>query len=455
MVLGISVLSQADNYSSWAATPPMGWNSWDAYGSSVTEAEVKSNADYMAQHLKLLGWHYITVDIRWADQAPGSHSYNINNSVLTLDHNGRFLPAPDRFPSAADGNGFKPLADYLHGKGLKFGIHIMRGLPKIAHVQTDAFPQGYPIAGSTYTTLDVPVVNNGATWLPDMLGIEKSGAGQAYYDSLFQLYADWGVDFIKVDDLNTTKGAYYQDEIDMIRAAIDKVGRPIVFSVSPGPVPFAHADHISRNANMWRVANDFWDRWSDLKPQFQRLNRWNQYCSAGHWPDADMLPLGHIAIRGEVGRDRMSNFTHDEQHTLLALWCIARSPLILGGDLPTSDDWTMALISNSEVIDVDQRSSNNRQLFRNADQVAWVADAPFDGSKYLAVFNLGATEVAKIDVKLSDLGVKGDATVRDLWTHQDVGTCRDVFSPEIAPHGAGIYLLTPVSKSAADTNSSK
>jgi hypothetical protein len=288
-----------------------------------------------------------------------------------------------------------------------------------------------------------------------MLGIEKSDAGQAYYDSLFQLYADWGIDFVKVDDLNTTSGVYYQDEIEMIRAAIDKTGRPIVFSVSPGPVPLGHADHIRRNANMWRVANDFWDRWNDLKAQFQRLNRWNEFRSVGHWPDADMLPLGHIAIRGEVGRDRISKLTKDEQQTLMALWCIARSPLIFGGDLPTSDDWTISLISNPEVIDVNQRSSNNRQLFRSEDEAAWVADAPFHNGKYLALFNLRGTDAVKIDAKLSELGFEGEVTVRDLWAHQTIGTYRDGFSPKIAPHGAGIYLLTPAPESSADDHSPK
>lgn len=440
-----TIAAAATDFGQWAATPPMGWNSWDVYGSSVTEAEVKANADYMAQNLKALGWEYVTVDIRWTDQNPGAHSYNVANPALTLDDHGRFLPAPNRFPSATDGNGFKPLADYLHAEGLKFGIHIMRGIPKIAHTPTDALPEGYPIAGSSYSTLDVPVVNNSATWLPDMLGIAKSDAGQAYYDSLFQLYADWGVDFVKVDDLDTLAGVYYQDEIDMIRAAIDKTGRPIVLSASPGPVPLKDADHISQNANMWRVANDFWDRWRDLVPQFKRLDRWTPYRSAGHWPDADMLPLGHIAIRGEAGTDRMSKFTHDEQRTLLTLWCIARSPLIFGGDLPTSDDWTKSLITNAEVIAVDQHSSNNRQLFRVDDQVAWVANAPDGKGKYLALFNLNGTAAAQVAAKLADLSFNGDVTVRDLWSHQDLGTSSGTFSPEIASHGAGLYSIVPVS----------
>jgi alpha-galactosidase len=452
-VSGIAVVAAAADFGSWAATPPMGWNSWDVYGSSVTEAEVKANADYMAQNMKSVGWDYVVVDIRWTDQNPGAHSYNTINPVLTLDNNGRFLPAPNRFPSATGDNGFKPLADYLHSEGLKFGIHIMRGIPKIAHARTASLPRGYPIAGSTFSTLDVPIVNNGAVWLSDMYGIAKSDAGQAYYDSLFQMYAGWGVDFVKVDDLDTTAGVYYQDEIDMIRSAIDKTGRPIVFSASPGPVPLSVADHIKASANMWRVANDFWDRWTDIVPQFGRLNQWNQYRSEGHWPDADMLPLGRIAIRGEVGTDRMSNFTHDEQRTLMSLWCIARSPLIFGGDLPSNDDWTKSLITNQEVIDVDQHSSGNQQLFRVGSQVAWVADAPDGKGKYLALFNMAAGDPAQFEAKLSDLGFTGEVTIRDLWFHQDLGKFSGSFSPSIASHGAGLYLIAPVPEPPTTTDS--
>jgi alpha-galactosidase len=444
LVAGIAVVAAASDFGEWAATPPMGWNSWDVYGSSVTEAEVKTNADYMAENLKSLGWNYIVVDIRWTDQNPGQHSYNTKNPALTLDDHGRFIPAPNRFPSSAGGNGFKPLADYLHAAGLKFGIHIMRGIPKIAHEPTDALPKGYPIAGSSFFTLDVPTETNGAKWLADMYGITNSEAGQAYYDSLFQLYADWGVDFVKVDDLDTTSGVYYRDEIDMIRAAIDKTSRPIVLSVSPGPVPLSAAEHIAANANMWRVANDFWDRWLDIVPQFERLNKWTPYRSTGHWPDADMLPLGRIAIRGERGADRQSKFTHDEQRTLITLWCIARSPLIFGGDLPSSDDWTKSLITNSEVIEVDQHSTGNRQLFRDGNQIAWVADASGGKGKYLALFNLSAGEPAPIEAKLADLGFTGDVTIRDLWSHQDLGKFNGSFSPTIASHGASLYLITPV-----------
>jgi DUF1680 family protein len=431
-----------------ALAPPMGWNSWDCYGASVTEDEVKANADYMAKNLSPLGWKFIVVDIRWTEQSPQPHAYN-KNPQLTLDEHGRFIPAPARFPSSAGGQGFKPLSAYVHAAGLKFGIHIMRGIPKAARDETSASSKGYPIADSTFSTLDVPVIENSARWLPDMLGVAKSEAGQAYYNSLFKLYADWGVDFVKVDDLDTTAGVYYVDEIDMIRAAIDKSGRPMVLSVSPGPVPLSVAGHVSSHANMWRVANDLWDRWGDIYPQFERLNQWNRYRAAGHWPDADMLPLGRLAIRSHVGNDRQSKLTHDEQCTVMTLWCIARSPLIFGGDLSSIDEWTRSLITNPEVIAVDQQSLNNHQLFHNGDQVAWIADALDRKSKYLALFNQGNPDSVKITIKLSDLALSGSVKARDLWAPQDLGAFDESFAADVAAHGAGLYRLTQDSPAAA------
>jgi alpha-galactosidase len=391
LLLGCLGLSnaRATGFADWATTPPMGWNSWDAYGQSVTESEFRANADYMAANLKQYGWEYAVIDIRWTAQNP-TYIYN-PDANLTLDANGRFLPAPNRFPSAAGGQGFKPLADYLHSQGLKFGIHIMRGIPKAAY-DTDpgTLPNGYPIAGSSYYTRDVPLSDNGSTWLPDMYGIQQSAAGQAYYNSLFQQYASWGVDYVKVDDM--FGNVYHGGEVEMIRNAIDASGRPIVFSVSPG-LPFqpAVASSVSQNSNLWRISGDLWDSWPDVYYHFDQFNWWNQYRSTGKWPDGDMLPLGRIAIRSQVGTDRMSTLSHNEQRTLMSLWSIARSPLMFGGDLPSNDTWTTSLISNQEVLNVNQRSTNNHQLFRVGEKTAWLADAP-GGGKYLALFNSNSTD---------------------------------------------------------------
>lgn len=375
--------ARAQDIGDWASTPPMGWNSWDVYGATVVEDEVRSNADYMATNLKQFGWEYVVVDIRWTVQNSASSHYN-SDAIFTLDDNGRFLPAPNRFPSSASGDGFKPLADYIHSLGLKFGIHIMRGVPKVA------VDGNYPIANSNYTTGEL-TTSAGAPWLNDMWGIEASDAGQAYYDSIFQLYADWDVDYVKIDDM-AYNSSYHAEELSMVRQAIDNTGREMVLSLSPGFFPLSAGPTLASESNLWRITGDVWDTWNAINNMTFALNNWNQYRSEGHWPDADMLPLGRIGIRAHVGSDRMTNLTHDEQRTMMSLWSIARSPLMFGGDLPSNDAWTLDLITNPEVLAVNQHSSNNHQLYRDGDQLAWVADNP-DGGKYVAMFNLASSGI--------------------------------------------------------------
>jgi alpha-galactosidase len=369
----------AQNFLDWAPTPPMGWNSWDCYGPTVVEKEVKANADYMAKVLKKFGWEYIVVDIRWYVENDKAHGYNEKDPVYAMDGYGRFLPSTTRFPSSAHGNGFKPLADYIHGKGLKFGIHIMRGIP------VEAVRKNTPVQGSKAKAGDIYSPEGQCMWLRDMYTVMagKDGA-QEYYNSIFDLYASWGIDFIKVDDLSVP---YHKDEIEMIRKAIDKTGRKIVLSTSPGETPIENAGHIEKHANMWRIIGDFWDNWLQLHAEFDVCSRWAPHVGNGHFPDADMLPLGRIGIRAERGDDRMSGFTKDEQMTLMSLFSIFRSPLMFGGDLPGNDDFTLSLLTNKEVLAVNQTSQNNRQLFRKDDLIAWTADDPQSGDKYLALFN--------------------------------------------------------------------
>lgn len=368
------------DFHSWAPTPPMGWNSWDCFGPTVTEDEVKANADYMAKYLKPFGWDYIVVDIRWYVGNDKAHGYNEKDPDYVLDEYGRFLPAVNRFPSAAGGKGFKPLADYLHSKGLKFGIHIMRGVPVIA------VKRNLPIKGTNVTAKDIYSEKDQCRWLRDMYTIVpgKKGA-QEYYNSLFELYASWGLDFVKVDDLSSP--IYFKEEVEMIRKAIDRTGRKIVLSTSPGETPIDKAAHVQQHANMWRTVGDFWDSWEQLKEHFDVFDRWNQWRNYGAYPDGDMLPLGRIGIRAERGNPRMTDFTKDEQYTLMTLWSIFKSPLMFGGHLPDNDSFTLSLLTNKQVLAVLNKSINNKPLFNTTDKAAWIADEQGTGAKYVAVFN--------------------------------------------------------------------
>jgi alpha-galactosidase len=227
-------------------------------------------------------------------------------------------------------------------------------------------------------------------------------------------------------------------------AAILNSGRPIVLSLSPGPAYLDEAPFFAANANLWRVSDDFWDDWKPLRNTFALLNKWSAWARPGAWPDADMLPLGRIGIRAERGEDRRTQFTPDEQRTLMSLWSIARSPLMFGGDLPSNDDATQSLISNDEVLRVDQHASNSHQLFENGDAIGWVSDAEGSRSKYLAVFNVGDRANARVRVEWKDLGLSGVCNLRDLWSHKDVAESQDGHTFTISPHGSGLYRITKV-----------
>jgi alpha-galactosidase len=424
---------QKSDFHAWAPTPPMGWNSWDCYGPTVTEAEVKANADYMAKYLKQYGWEYVVVDIRWYISNDKAHGYNETNAEYNIDEYGRFIPAVNRFPSAADGKGFKSLADYLHNKGLKFGIHIMRGIPVVA------VKRGLPIKGTKVTAKDIYSEEDQCKWLRDMYTImpDKEGA-QEYYNSLFEMYASWGLDFVKVDDLSAP--IYHSGEIEMIRKAIDRTGRKILLSTSPGETPIDHGEHIQQHANMWRTVDDFWDAWEPLNAHFEVFERWNKWRTSGAWPDGDMLPLGRIGIRAERGNPRMTKFTRDEQYTLMTLWSIFRSPLMFGGNLPDNDAFTLSLLTNKNVLDVLKHSRNNKPLLNDADKAIWTADAVGANARYVAVFNK-ASNTAKITVDLTQLGNTKSCTVTDLWTGKVLGKFSSSFTPDINAHGAGLYKI--------------
>ena len=415
--------------------PVLGWNSWDFYGTSINEERTKAQTDYMAANLLSHGWNLITVDIQWYQPTATGFNY-INGATLTMDSYGRLTPATNRFPSATGGLGFKPLADYVHSKGLTFGIHMMRGIPR------QAVTQNTPVLGTSYTASQIADTTSTCSWNTDMYGVDMSKPGtQAYYDSLMALVASWDVDFVKIDDLSSP---YHTAEIEGIRKAIDKTGRAIMFSTSPGETPVGMGPHIMRQANQWRIADDFWDSWSALYAQFLRLHNWEPYRGAGHFPDADMLPLGKVSGGSNTATGRVTNFTTNEQYTLMSLWAIARSPLIHGGDMTQMDSATLSLLTNDEVIAVNQRSLHNRQLFRTNDLIAWTADVEGSSDKYLAVFNATSSS-ASVPVTLSAMGFTGTCSIRSLWDHTDLGTFSGTFSPTIASHRGALYRISGAS----------
>lgn len=414
----------------FAKTPPMGWNSWDCYGASVREDEVRAHADYMAKNLKQYGWEYIVVDIQWSEPTASSTWYH-PFYPLQMDEFSRLLPAENRFPSAANGVGFKALGDYIHSLGLKFGIHIMRGIPRQAVHQNTA------IKGTTKRARDI-ALNNICPWNSDMYGVNMElPEGQLYYDSLIELYASWGVDFLKVDDI--AYSALYNDahkkEIAGIHKAIEKSDRPIVLSLSPGPAQLQNGSFFQDQANMWRLTDDFWDHWDALYKMFDRTAEWAPFVRPGNWPDCDMLPLGHIGVRAHDGGggDNWTRFTCDEQYLLMSLWTIFQSPLMYGGTLPDIDDFTLSLFTNQEVLTMYKTLVDRRQVYRDDTWIIWQAHS--EEGKYLAIFNVSPEKQALPQTLITDLSV---SAFRDLWAHTD-GDFNSDFS--VNSHGARLLRV--------------
>jgi alpha-galactosidase len=432
--------SAAGSAETLAPTPPMGWNSWDSFGTTITEPDFKANVDWFAEHLKSFGWQYVTIDMEWFVTNPIPEG-NSKTSQYSIDDHGRYTPAINRFPSSASNSGFKPIADYVHSLGLKFGIHILRGIPK------QAVEKNLPIEGSAFHAADAADTSDTCPWNFDYYGLDASKpAAQAYYDSIARLYASWDVDFIKVDCISSRP--YKGDEIRMLSTALRKTGRPIVLSLSPGAAPIEKVDEMRKYANLWRISDDVWDLWHStvdypqgLGDQFPRIAKWAGMAQPGGWPDADMLPLGYLGPAPGWGRARETRLTHDEQRTLVTLWSVFRSPLMIGADLPKNDAWTTSLLTNPEVIAVDQHSNENRPVISTSSAVVWTARPDAGGDRYLAVFNLDEHE-QKVHYDWKELGLTGPKfQLRDVWERKNLGIA-NALSVTLPPHGCALYRLS-------------
>lgn len=407
---------------------PMGWNSWDCYGAAVTEDIVRSNAEFMAKNLKQYGWEYIVVDIEWSEPKAVNNEY-IPFTDLEIDEYSRLIPATNRFPSAKDGAGFKPLADYIHSLGLKFGIHIMRGIPR------EAVHNNLKIKGTSYTARDVAKTNSICAWNTGMYGVDPSKAGaKAYYDSIFELYASWDVDFIKCDDI-CRELPHEEEELIMLSDSLKNCGRDMILSLSPGPALLEKAELYKQVSNMWRITDDFWDEWKLLYAMFERAEKWSIHTGANHWPDADMLPIG--AIRQCYDPANTTNFTKDELVTMMTLWSIMRSPLIIGGEMTKFNDFDMSLITNEGIIDMFINSRHSHQVFRKEingiEHAGWISVGA-KGGTYIALFNLGETN-SDISVRLEEFEIESEVNGKSLWDSKNVSFC-ECIECKIPSHGA-------------------
>lgn len=427
---------------------PMGWNSYDYYDTTVNEAQVKANADFMAAHLKEAGWEYIVVDIEWYAKDSGTmrdqYQY-IPFGDEEIDAYGRLLPAENKFPSAAGGKGFAPLAEYIHHLGLKFGIHIMRGIPRIAA------HKHLPVLGTDVTANQIADPSSICGWNPDMYGVRKDVAGaQEYYDSIMNLYAQWGVDYIKCDDICNTNLYPHNPysaahEVEMLHRAIEKCGRDIVLSLSPGPALIEKAWHYEKYANLWRITDDFWDKWELLRNMFDRCELWQNHVAQGCYPDCDMLPLGRLG-KG-FGREWETNFTKDEQRTMMTLWCVFGSPLMIGAELTKLDAWTIELLTRKEILKLVSNDYAGRQFEKNEAYAVWSCLNDKTGEKYLALFNFLETDkvltccLNEVEQFAGQAGGVCGAT--ELWSGERL-VFEGVLADTVPAHGARLYLLDEI-----------
>lgn len=424
----------------------MGWNSWDAYGFTIDEAQFRENVEILTG-MEQYGWQYAVIDEGWYMQNP--LGANTAEQKYLYDKNGLLEPVVERYPSAARGAGFKPLADWVHQQGLKFGIHILRGIPR------QVVDENLPIAGSRFHAADA--ADRGATcpWSDANYGVADNAAGQAYYDSMLKRYADWGIDFIKVDCISDHP--YRPTEIRQVAEAIRKTGRPIVLSLSPGPTSLDHAAEVAKYAEMWRITDDHWDFWKvegkkgefpfALSEEFDRIAEWNGEVKPGSWPDPDMLPEGSLAPHPGLGDPRKSRYTEDEQRTEFTLWAISRSPLIFGGNLTRLDAFTRGLMTNMEVTNIDQQSVASGPALMPLETGqplpwrAWYAQVgDFSPKMYAAVFNLG-DDARTVDVPWVSFHVKDKPHAAwDVWNKRHLATAR-ALHVTLPPHGCALFKI--------------
>ncbi|KAK4256651.1 hypothetical protein QN277_006348 [Acacia crassicarpa] len=358
-----------------ASLPPRGWNSYDSFSWTISEEEFLESAEIISQRLKHHGYEYVVVDYLWyRKKVKGAYPDSLGFDVI--DEWGRMVPDPGRWPSSRGGNGFSEVADKVHSMGLKFGIHVMRG------ISTQAVNANTPIldpttggyyqeSGRVWRAKDIAMPERACAWMPHgfMSVNTKLGAGRAFLRSLYKQYAAWGVDLVKHDcvfgddlDLN---------EIGYVSEILRELDHPIIYSVSPGTsVTLAMAKDVSGLVNMYRITGDDWDKWGDVKAHFnvtRDLASADMIGAEGlmgkSWPDLDMLPFGWLTNpASNQGPHRFSDLSLDEQKTQVTLWSMAKSPLMYGGDVRKLDETTYNLITNPTLLEIDFFSSDNMEF---------------------------------------------------------------------------------------------
>jgi len=418
MALASSVLAMGSRIEySLAPTPPMGWNSYDSYGTYAHEQACFDNLKTFAETFKPLGYDYFVIDGGWYieyELQPGTLFPTTDKGFgINMNEDGYFIPSETYFP-----NGLKGIADECHKNGVKFGVHFLRGMPR------KAVELNTPVKGTKYFARDIANTNSICPWNKHTYGVDMSRPGaQEYYDGWLQPLADYGIDFIKADDIVS-----YPEEIAAVQKAIAKCGRPMTLSLSPGGRVLGNEIKLYEKADMLRVTTDVWDTQHDIDECFDAWLTW-QYVPVreGFWFDMDMIPIGELQVMIPAGTTRkmagegvhrQDHFTVAQKETFMAMRALSASPLMMGGVLPTLKGDDLRVLTNKEMIACNQNGKMGHLISNRKYIQTWLTEerGTEQDNGWVAVFNRTA-EKADTFVSLKTLGLDPDKNyeLSDIW----------------------------------------
>ena len=419
-----------------ATRPYMGWSSWSTMRRHVTAAKIEEQARVLAERLKPFGYTSINIDSGWCNGYDDKGEIYPNH----FDEYGRPIPNPTEFP-----DGMAAVVTRVHALGLKFGIYLTPGL------KVSVYEANSRILGTSHTVREIADTSRWGSKFPHTgpqafrgsyaIDYSKPGA-QEYIQSEADLFASWGVDFIKIDWSGVREGAHPVDdrpEIEHWAIALKKTGRPIWIELSGGQ-NVNYAKFWTQYANGCRIDGDIeagdksptLTNWRRIMTRFKDAPKWASYAGPGYWNDLDSL---------EIGDGPHDGLTAVEKQSAMTLWCISCSSLYTGADLTRLDPDDFKLLTNREAIAIDQAGHVATPISQATPQQIWRAKNP-DGSFTVALFNQ-ANAPANVTARWSELGLEGSATVRDVWSHSDLGKFEKGFSAPLERHGSRLLVVKP------------
>ncbi len=414
--------------------PIRGWNSFDCFGAVADERALLDNLSVFIDRLLPHGYDVFTLDIGWYRRyrrKAGERFPRVDADALLgheIDGYGRYVPAPDAFP-----NGLGGIISKCHEHGIKFGIHLMRGVPRLA------VERRLPVLGTNVTAADIADTDDTCAWCGDNFGVDMSRPGaQAYYDSVLRLLAEWQVDYVKVDDI-----VPYPREIEAVADAIDRCGRPMTLSLSPGNCNRVVDLPAYRRADALRITADIWDRRDDLMKGLDAMSTWGGAGEDDVAIDLDMIPFGELSSWREpdddvketkpllygVGGRRQSRFTRAQKQSFLTQRALVGSPLLMGGNLAATPDEDFTLLTHPHLLECQAHARNVRPIKLVGDWRGFIADDSRGDRCWLAAFDTsGKGGSFKLPERLHRPGCA--ETVQDIWNNEAV-----------EPDGVAFFLM--------------